>query len=176
MRIVLNFNTTLPFCQGGSLWGNLLRKGSPIPPPHLFAQKNIARSRDDTVGVGRRVRDSFGKARKPVPPLSKGGGLRSKTEGLYLPPKILPSLCSVLLRSSTPLRSAQNDTFGVGRHIHDFYGTTRRTLVRPLRGCGGPRSGGGVVSAISTEQRTAPPQHFPSIALNTLTLPPLETF
>ena len=81
---------------------------------------------------GRRLRDSFGKARKPVPPLSKGGGLRSKTEGLYLPPEILPSLCSILLRSSTPLRSAQNDTVGVGRRLRDFYGTTRRTPCPPL--------------------------------------------
>ena len=85
-----------------------------------------------TLLVSGDVCDFFGKRHKPVPPLLKGGGLRSKTEGLYLPPEILPSLHSVLLRSSTPLRSAQNDTFGVGRRIHDFYGTTRRTLVRPL--------------------------------------------
>ena len=31
------------------------------------------------------------------------------------PPEILPSLCSVLLRSSTPLRFAQNDTGGRSR-------------------------------------------------------------
>ena len=32
------------------------------------------------------------------------------------PPEILPSLCSVLLRSSTPLRFAQNDTGGRSRN------------------------------------------------------------
>ena len=59
------------------------------------------------------------------------------------PPEILPSLCSVLLRSSTPLRFAQNDTGGRSRNPKgerqrrsDLAGRLKPALRKSPRWCG----------------------------------------